>query len=73
MGSGDFLDQTMCSEQSQLTGDGASAALLFVRMGLGLEQPRAKVTIAKSVDGKLAAVDGLEQGRVVGGMPLTCK
>ena len=66
VGSADFLDQTMCSEQSQLAGDGASTALLLVGIGPGLEEQGAKVPIAKSVDGKLAAVDGLEQGPVVG-------
>jgi hypothetical protein len=67
VGSGDFLDETMCSEQGQLTGDGASSALLVLWSGLGFEEQSPQVSIAKSVDGKLPAINGLEQRRVPGG------
>ena len=62
----DFADQIVGAKQSKLAADpgGASAGLLGVdETG---KEDASEIAIAESVEGKLAAMDGCEQGAVVG-------
>ena len=62
----DFADQIVGAKQSKLAADpgGASAGLLGVdETG---KEDASEIAIAESVEGKLATMDGCEQGAVVG-------
>ena len=65
VGSGEFLYETVSSEQSELSGHEARAAFVLLSVGLGREKQGAQVSVAKSVDFKFTSVDGLQQAAVL--------
>ena len=62
MGLWDFADEAMGTEQTQLTGDGASLGVLGPERAQGFSQ----IAIAKSVKDEPAISDGLEKDAVFG-------
>ena len=60
MGAGEFLDQSVSTEERQLAGYFGCSFLLVWLGGLTFQEQGPEVTIPKSVDLKFAAIDGLE-------------
>jgi hypothetical protein len=60
------------SEQSELAGHGGRTTFLFFRAGLGFGKQGAKVSVAKTVDLNLAAIDCEQQGAVLGRPGIEC-
>ena len=70
VGAGYFPDQTVGSEQAALAGDGAGPLLLFLFASFGGKKQGAQIAVAKTVDGKFAAIDDFQKTSVwVGRIP----
>src|SRR3977135_1059482 len=65
MGSGDFFDEPMGSQQSELAGDGGGPTFKLLLGGLSLEEEGPQIAISKSVEGEFSPVDGLQQSGVL--------
>lgn len=72
MGSGELFDQTVSPQQSEFSADGGRAAFLLLWVSLGFEEKSAEVSVAKSVDFKLTAIDCLQEGAVLGRPGIEC-
>ncbi len=67
MGVGHFVNEVMSPQQSQLAADGCrAAATLGGRGGLGVVQQGFEIPVAKTIDEKVAMIDGGQQGLVLG-------
>src|SRR5262245_12817548 len=61
---GDFVDQAVCTQQTQLAGDGRGLPTFFpLVLGFAVQQA-AQIAIAEAVDGELAPVNRFQQTRV---------
>src|SRR6266852_5270002 len=67
MGVGHFVNEVMSPQQSQLAADGCGTAPALDRGdGLGVVPQGFEIPVAKTIDEKVAMIDGGQQGLVLG-------